>query len=272
LGPGPDGWVAVNSRRRQRRSPPARRRPVPADPVGKCFNWFSPEHTAALCRLKISVHVLPRNGSPAGEAPMAAADGQGPPTNEDGARRPRRLRFRQPGVHGSTTIDTPAQTVNPGPRFSASAANSEATTRVQMPPPCIINWSDRVTRAEEDLTSAVIVTVCGSAPLAPAGEVAEVIAARLSLAADSLVLRQSSDSSYLLVLPDVGSVERLVDRRLPPPRSATFSLLCRHWSRFAGASGRVLPCMADRYGSSRHTCPCVGDFSCGVVLDSLCLH
>ena len=44
-------------------------------------------------------------------------------------------------------------------------------------------------RAQEDLTNAMIMTVCGVEPLAPASEVAEVLAARLGVEASSLVLR-----------------------------------------------------------------------------------
>ncbi|XP_066350825.1 uncharacterized protein [Miscanthus floridulus] len=100
-------------------------------------------------------------------------------------------------------------------------------------------------RAEEDLAHAVIVTVCAAEPLAPAREVAEVLAIRLGVEAGSLVLRQASNSSYLLVLPDIGLVERLVDQRLPPLRSPAFTLLCKRWSRLAGASGRTLPWLVD---------------------------
>ena len=100
-------------------------------------------------------------------------------------------------------------------------------------------------RAEEDLAHAVIVTVCAAEPLAPAREVAEVLAIRLGVEAGSLVLRQASNSSYLLVLPDIGLVERLVDQRLPPLCSPAFTLLCKRWSRLAGASGRTLPWLVD---------------------------
>lgn len=78
-------------------------------------------------------------------------------------------------------------------------------------------------RAQEDLTHAVIVTVCGAEPLAPADAVAEVLAIRLGIEACSLVLCQASNSSYLLVLPDVGLVERLMDQQLPPPLACVHS-------------------------------------------------
>ena len=49
----PEGWqkaLSRGARRRQRRAARPPRRPIPADLVGRCFNCFSPSHTAALCR------------------------------------------------------------------------------------------------------------------------------------------------------------------------------------------------------------------------------
>jgi hypothetical protein len=101
-----------------------------------------------------------------------------------------------------------------------------------------------MTRAVEDLTQAVVVTVIGSTPLAPANDVAAAIATRMDVEAASLVLRRASSSSYLLFLPIVESVDRLVSLR-QPLRSTAFSLLCKRWSRLAGATGRALPCLVD---------------------------
>jgi hypothetical protein len=100
-----------------------------------------------------------------------------------------------------------------------SVAPPEAPVMPMSSLPCIINWDDRMARAEEDLANAVTVTVCGAEPLAPVYEVVEVLAARLGVEASSLVLRQASNSSYLLVLPDIGFVQRLLDHRQPPLRS-----------------------------------------------------
>jgi hypothetical protein len=153
------------------------------------------------------------------------------------SRRRRRPRFRQP-ANSSTPAD-------PGPSTSMSVAPPEAPAMPMPSLPCIINWDDRMARAEEDLANAVTVTVCGAEPLAPVYEVAEVLAARLGVEASSLVLRQASNSSYLLVLPDIGFVQRLLDHRQPPLRSPAFTLLCKRWSRLAGASGRMLPWLLD---------------------------
>ena len=113
-------------------------------------------------------------------------------------------------------------------------------------PPCIIDWSDQVTRAEEELAYVVVVYVICDGPLAAAGEVAEVIATRLEVVASSLVLRQASASSYLLFLPDLAMVERLVGLQHPIRSSGVnFSLLCKRWSRLSGGESRVLPILLD---------------------------
>jgi len=149
----------------------------------------------------------------------------------------RRPRFRQPAASYAD--------VDPAPSVSASVAPPEPPVMPVQSPPCIISWDDRMARAEEDLAYAVIVTVCGEKPLAPAWEIAEVLAIRLGVEFGFLVLRQASGSSYLLVLPDIGLGERLMDQRLPPLRSPAFTLLCMRWSRLAGASGRSLPWLVD---------------------------
>jgi len=90
----------------------------------------------------------------------------------------------------------------------------------------------------------VIVTVIGDEPFAEVSVVAAAIAARLDVAANSLVLRRASASSYLLVLPNLDLVDSLVGLR-QPLRASNFSLLCKKWSRLVGASGKVLPWLID---------------------------
>ena len=121
-------------------------------------------------------------------------------------------------------------------------ASSQTACEALKPPPCIIDWTEQVARAEEDLANAVTVSVIGNEPLAAVEEVAAVIADRIDVVASSLVLRQASSSSYLLILPDIALVERLVGLRQPISSSGfNFRLLCKRWSRLAGAQGRVLP-------------------------------
>jgi hypothetical protein len=152
-------------------------------------------------------------------------------------RRPRRRQRPNQGLDGSPPAAGRLLEV-------VSTATPDAALEATRPLPCIIDWSDRIARAEEDLAHAVIVTVIRSNPLARADEVAAVIASRLELEAASLVLCRASASSYLLVFPNTALVESLLGLR-QPLRSQGFSLLCQRWTRQAGAAGRVLPCLVD---------------------------
>ena len=88
-------------------------------------------------------------------------------------------------------------------------------------------------------------SVINEEPLAAVEDVAAVIAPRIAVEADSLVLRHASPSSYLLVLPDMALVDRLVGLQQPVRSSRfSFSLLCKRWNRLAGAHARGLPVSA----------------------------
>jgi hypothetical protein len=170
-------------------------------------------------------------------APCPGAGADGRTGRQRRRRRPRHRQHEDPEHSGSSPAAAPVLD-------SVQAQTTMQALVPERPPPCIISWSDQVTRAVEDLAQAVVVTVIGSAPLAPADVVAAAIATRMDVEAASLVLRRASSSSYLLFLPDAESVDRLVGLR-QPLRSPEFSLLCKRWSRLAGAMGRVLPCLLD---------------------------
>jgi hypothetical protein len=106
--------------------------------------------------------------------------------------------------------------------------------------PCIIDWSGRMTRAEEDLHRAVMVSVISDRPVVLAKEVAALIATWLEVEPASMILQQVAPLMFLLTLPSTALVEPLVDRR-PLLRAATFSVACKWWNRFAGSVGGVLP-------------------------------
>ncbi|CAO2189399.1 unnamed protein product [Urochloa humidicola] len=193
-----------------------------------------PADAAAAPRSSPQAVVLGSLGSDAG-----SAQGLAPGSDSEGVRRRRRRPRNRQRRNGGHTQPSPAA---PTPAEDVPASSSETIGSAE-PPPCIINWSGQVARAEEDLSQAVIVTVIGSAL---AVDVVAEIASRINVEADSLVLRSTSGSTYLLVLPNMDMVELLVGQR-QPLRSATFSfsLLCKKWNRLAGAAGRVLPCLVD---------------------------
>jgi hypothetical protein len=227
-------------RSRRRRRPRYRRghgahprRSSPAD-MGRRFSPSVPVSSAAPPRRSSPADVAGSAGAAQGDAGLSAMDRGGMVGR---SRRRRRPRYRRGHGDGQSN---PAMVVvqQPGP--------AQVPVRGDVPPPCIIEWSDQVASGEEDLANAVMVSVISDVPLVSAGEVAAVLAAMIDVAASSLVLRRASPSSFLLVLPDLVLVERLIGIQ-QPVRSlgGGLSLLCKRWNRLAGALGRVLPSLID---------------------------
>jgi hypothetical protein len=63
--------------------------------------------------------------------------------------------------------------------------------------PCILDWSSKMMRAEEDLNSVVVVTVISDWTAVVSQEIAELTVPHLDVEASSLVLHQVSSSSFL---------------------------------------------------------------------------
>lgn len=82
--------------------------------------------------------------------------------------------------------------------------------------------------------------------MVPLEEIAVEIAPRLDVSTSSLVLRQLSESSYLLVLGSLTLVDLLV-ARWPVIRAGSFSIICKKkkWSRLMGSEGSTLPCLVN---------------------------
>jgi hypothetical protein len=71
-----------------------------------------------------------------------------------------------------------------------------------------------MTRAEEDLSTAVVITVINDRLLVPAEEIVALLAPRLEVEAESLVLRRVSSLGYLLLLSRLDLAVTLTDRWL----------------------------------------------------------
>jgi hypothetical protein len=205
----------------------------PAD-MGRCFSPSVSVFSAALPRRSSPADMAGSAGAAQGDAGLSAMDRGG---MEGRSRRRRRPRYRR--GHGDGQSDPAVVVVQqPGP--------AQVPVRGDVPPPCIIDWSDQVASGEEDLANVVMVSVISDAPLVSAGEVAAVLAAMIDVAASSLVLRRASSSNFLLVLPDLVLVERLIGLQQPVRSSGGgLSLLCKRWNRLVGALGRVLPSLID---------------------------
>lgn len=199
------------------------------------WRWISPP-------IVTTSDAPPQRSSPTGAASgVGVTQGSTEAHGQDlGSRAGQQRRRRRPPRSQRRPVKE--LTVGALPDSASSVASREGIR----PPPCIIDWSDQVARAEEDLANAVVVSVINDGPLAAVEEVAEVIAARIEVVVSSLVLRRASSSSYLLVLPDLALVERLVGLQQSIRSSGfSFSLLCKRWSRLTGAQGRVLPFLID---------------------------
>jgi hypothetical protein len=101
-----------------------------------------------------------------------------------------------------------------------------------------------MTRAEDDLANAVVVSVISDRPAVDPQEIAALVVPRLDVEPASLVLRQVSPSSFLLVLSSQEMIPTLTERR-PLLRATSFSIAYKRWSRFSGSSGGLLPCLVD---------------------------
>jgi hypothetical protein len=90
----------------------------------------------------------------------------------------------------------------------------------------------------------VVITVISDHEKVPVEEIAELIAPRLELEDRSLIIRQSSESSYIMFLPNCGMVDLWVGS-WPFLRAATFTITCKKRSRFLNSRGAVLPTLLD---------------------------
>jgi hypothetical protein len=103
--------------------------------------------------------------------------------------------------------------------------------------------SNKLSASEDDLRTAVVLTIISDLVIPPV-EIAALLAPRLNINETSLVIRRISASSLLLILPNMAKADLLVSR-WPLIRTASFSVICKRWARFLGASGVALPFLVD---------------------------
>jgi hypothetical protein len=106
-----------------------------------------------------------------------------------------------------------------------------------------MGWSNKLSASEDDLRTAVVLTIISDLVIPPM-EIAALLAPRLNINETSLVIRRISASSLLLILPDMAKADLLVIR-WPLIRTTSFSVICKRWARFLGASGVALPFLVD---------------------------
>jgi hypothetical protein len=100
----------------------------------------------------------------------------------------------------------------PAPDATRDQASFMSVSDLAGPAPCIIDWSGRMTRAEEDLRRVVMVTVISDKLVVPVEEVAALIATWLEVEPASMILQQVAPLMFLLTLPNIELVVPLIDR------------------------------------------------------------
>jgi hypothetical protein len=233
----------------------------------RCFTCHKPGHRAFECRGQRSATSRPgrkrslvwrrvsETGRPNGQmeevpkqavavkqAPLQAAvlaAGVGDCETQPRRRR-RRVRRRQGPPDSSRDGDDHA----PPPEGAANAWLPDDPILGQPKPRRYIDRSAKIARAEDELRKALSVTIVGDSAAPPVDVLMAELARRYELPVESLQVHQLSPGDYLLILSDeVAAVQVYNGGRhlqLPP-----FTVVCRRWSRFKGASGAALTHLVD---------------------------
>jgi hypothetical protein len=151
--------------------------------------------------------------------------------------RPKRKRVRKRRSRANPSGAPPPYSSD---RPVCMAATAALVAPVHHVPPCILGWSHHMTRADDDLQYAVMVTAISDRSSVRVSEIVDLLAPRLEMEASSLVLRRVSASNYLLVLPCRDKVEELAGR-WATLRAGSFSVVCKKWSRLMESRGALLP-------------------------------
>jgi hypothetical protein len=180
--------------------------------------------------------------------PAGDADAGGPPSDvvhsagEGGGHRRRRRRTRRRrnsgGMPFPAVVDPPP--VLPPVDIAAEMVGAAPSVR----PRRIIDRSERIARAEDELRCALSVLVVGDPAAVSVDGLAAEFARRYDLPVSSLVFHRLSPNDLLLLLPSEEEAVRIYnDGR--PIQLDQLSLHCRRWSRFKNAAGVTLPQLVD---------------------------
>jgi hypothetical protein len=194
---------------------------------------------AAPERIPVWRRITPvSDASQRAEPAVLTGSSDGGPTIGGEARPAKRRRRRQQKRSLAPIIHEDAQLA---PVSSPTHESASPVLEDSSPPsfPCIIGWNPSMSRAEDDLATAVVITVFGNMEVVSANDIAAPLASRLEVDEGSLVIRQLSTSSFLLVLPSDGLVQQLCGR-WSIVRANSFSLSCKRWSRLMNSSGSTL--------------------------------
>ncbi|XP_020399441.1 histone-lysine N-methyltransferase EZ2 isoform X4 [Zea mays] len=160
-------------------------------------------------------------------------------TGGGGHRRTRRghRRRRPTGAAGVVDTSVPPEVLPQPP--------PEAVRAISLPPPpfrrCFFKRSRRIAQAEDDLQSAIVISVVGMGRSGCAAEVSDALASRFDLEGNALDLRRVAPNTFIALLPNV----EMADRWLSGGQSLYVPPLRMHikrWSRqFMANGGGTLP-------------------------------
>jgi hypothetical protein len=108
----------------------------------------------------------------------------------------------------------------------------------------VIDHSSKIARAEKELCRALLVSIVGDTRALPVDVLVIELAHLYEPLVESLEFHRLYPRDYLLVLPDKATVVVVFNDDHPiqfPP----FTVVCRWWSCFKGATGAALPNLVD---------------------------
>jgi len=188
----------------------------------------------------------PASGALASDPPLVAActTGADGAHGTEGRRRRRRVRRRRAARRNESVSPPPENSGLPPPAVPASGAAGDIGAGAATRPRRIIDRSERIARAEEDLRCALSVLLVGDpSAVSVEGLVAE-LARRFDLPASSIQPHRLKPNELLLVVSSEDEAIRIHnDGR--PIQLGQLTLHCRRWSRFRNATGVSLPQLVD---------------------------
>jgi len=111
-------------------------------------------------------------------------------------------------------------------------------------PRCIINRSNSISRREDELSRALVVSAFGNCLDSSAESIRATIAGRFEIEGDRLVLHHFGPSSFLLFLPDEEMATRVYNGG-QPIIAASHRLHVRRWSRFLQSTASSLQSLVE---------------------------
>ncbi|CAN6231513.1 unnamed protein product [Urochloa humidicola] len=179
----------------------------------------------------------------ASDVPRAEGSGALPPEPERGGRRRRRPRHRRRRANGDSA---PTMVAGNGRDASPAPPAMDDGVPPAHSPPCIIDWSAQLTRAEADLRRrAVFVTVAGNIAGLAMDDIKMVVANSFVLNPESLEFRRSChEHTFIMFMEDEDTIARVTNAG-PTPGPGDLQLHCRRWTRQAFAEGVALPVLTN---------------------------